>query len=61
MSGKRIRGTLRALRRLDEIGAYVQKDNPEAAARVVAPDRVGRRYIGGLARSRARRSHQGHA
>jgi addiction module RelE/StbE family toxin len=36
MSGKRIRWTLRALRRLDEIDAYIQKDNPEAAARVVA-------------------------
>ncbi len=36
MSGKRIRWTLRALRRLDEIGAYIEKDNPDAAARVVA-------------------------
>lgn len=36
MSGKRIRWTLRALRRLDEIGAYIEKENPDAAARVVA-------------------------
>ncbi|MFK0278651.1 type II toxin-antitoxin system RelE/ParE family toxin [Ensifer sp. NPDC090286] len=36
MSGKRIRWTLRALRRLDEIGAYIERDNPDAAARVVA-------------------------
>ena len=36
MSGKRIRWTLRALRRLDEIGAYIEKDDPDAAARVVA-------------------------
>ncbi|TCU18472.1 type II toxin-antitoxin system RelE/ParE family toxin [Rhizobium sullae] len=36
MSGKRIRWTLRALRRLDEIGASIEKDNPDAAARVVA-------------------------
>ncbi|MGY5780285.1 type II toxin-antitoxin system RelE/ParE family toxin [Rhizobium sp. LEGMi135b] len=35
MSRKRIRWTLRALRRLDEIGEYIQKDNPDAAARVV--------------------------
>lgn len=36
MSGKRIRWTQRALRRLDEIGAYIEKDDPDAAARVVA-------------------------
>lgn len=36
MSRKRIRWTLRALRRLDEIGAYIEQDNPDAAARVVA-------------------------
>jgi addiction module RelE/StbE family toxin len=36
MSVKHIRWTLRALRRLDEIGAHIQKDNPDAAARVVA-------------------------
>ncbi|ACI56785.1 addiction module RelE/StbE family toxin [Rhizobium sp. BK619] len=36
MSGKRIRWTLLALRRLDEIGSYIEKDNPDAAARVVA-------------------------
>lgn len=36
MSGKRVRWTMRALRRLDEIGAHIQKDNPDAAARVVA-------------------------
>lgn len=36
MSPKRIRWTLRALRRLDEIGAYIEQDNPDAAARVVA-------------------------
>ncbi|MBB4236165.1 type II toxin-antitoxin system RelE/ParE family toxin [Rhizobium esperanzae] len=36
MSSKRIRWTYRALRRLDEIGAYIEKDNPDAAARVVA-------------------------
>ncbi|CDM59000.1 MULTISPECIES: type II toxin-antitoxin system RelE/ParE family toxin [Rhizobium] len=36
MSGKRIRWTLRALRRLDEIGARIEQDNPDAAARVIA-------------------------
>ncbi|APO65752.1 toxin-antitoxin system toxin RelE/ParE family protein [Rhizobium gallicum] len=36
MSGKRIRWTLRALRRLDKIGAHIEQDNPDAAARVVA-------------------------
>lgn len=36
MSRKRIRWTLRALRRLDEIGAYIEQDNTDAAARVVA-------------------------
>jgi addiction module RelE/StbE family toxin len=36
MSEKRVRWTKRALRRLDGIGAHIQKDNPDAAARVVA-------------------------
>ncbi|CAN7305825.1 type II toxin-antitoxin system RelE/ParE family toxin [Rhizobium sp. LjRoot30] len=36
MSGKRIRWTLRALRRLDQIGEFIAKDDPEAAARAVA-------------------------
>lgn len=36
MTAKRIRWTLRALRRLDEIGAYIEQDNPDAAARVIA-------------------------
>lgn len=36
MSRKSIRWTLRALRRLDEVGAYIEQDNPDAAARVVA-------------------------
>lgn len=36
MKQKRIRWTVRALRRLDEIGAYIEHDNPDAAARVVA-------------------------
>jgi len=36
MSNKRIRWTQRALRRLDDIGAYIENDNPDAAARVVA-------------------------
>ncbi|WP_105402657.1 MULTISPECIES: type II toxin-antitoxin system RelE/ParE family toxin [Neorhizobium] len=36
MKQRRIRWTLRALRRLDEIGAYIEHDNPDAAARVVA-------------------------
>ena len=36
MSGKRIRWTLRALRRLDEIGAHIEQDNPDATARVIA-------------------------
>ncbi len=36
MSGKRIRWTLRALRRLDQIGETIQKDDPDAAARVIA-------------------------
>jgi len=36
MAAYRIRWTRRALRRLDEIGAYVERDNPVAAASVVA-------------------------
>jgi len=36
MSRKRIRWTLRALRRLDEIGAHIEQDNADAAARVIA-------------------------
>ncbi len=32
----RVRWTIRALRRLDQIGAFIEKDNPNAAARVVA-------------------------
>jgi addiction module RelE/StbE family toxin len=31
-----VRWTTRALRRLDQIGAFIEKDNPKAAARVVA-------------------------
>lgn len=36
MTAKIIRWTKRALRRLDEIGAYIEKDDPSAAARVVS-------------------------
>lgn len=36
MSMTPVRWTLRALRRLDEIGAYIEQDDPDAAARVVA-------------------------
>lgn len=36
MSRKRVRWTLRALRRLDEIGAHIEQDNPDATARVIA-------------------------
>jgi addiction module RelE/StbE family toxin len=36
MSQPRIRWTKRALRRLDEVGAHIDKDDPAAAARVVA-------------------------
>lgn len=36
MKQRRIRWTVRALRRLDEIGAYIEHDDPDAAARVVA-------------------------
>lgn len=36
MSQPRIRWTKRALRRLDEVGAHIEKDDPAAAARVVA-------------------------
>lgn len=36
MSVKRIRWTSRAVRRLDEIGAYIAKEDADAAARVVA-------------------------
>lgn len=36
MSDRRIRWTLRALRRLDEIGVHIEKDNPAAAARVIS-------------------------
>ncbi|MBZ9732081.1 MULTISPECIES: type II toxin-antitoxin system RelE/ParE family toxin [unclassified Mesorhizobium] len=33
---KRTRWTQRAVRRLDQVGAFIEKDNPTAAARVVA-------------------------
>lgn len=36
MSRRTIRWTKRALRRLDEIGAHIAEDSPEAAARVIA-------------------------
>lgn len=36
MTQRRIRWAVRALRRLDEIGAYIEKDDPDAAARMVA-------------------------
>lgn len=36
MKQRRIRWTVRALRRLDEIGAYIEQDDPDAVARVVA-------------------------
>lgn len=36
MSQRTIRWTKRAVGRLDQIGAYIAKDNPAAAARVVA-------------------------
>ena len=36
MSQPRIRWTKRALRRLGEVGANIEKDDPAAAARVVA-------------------------
>jgi addiction module RelE/StbE family toxin len=36
VSRKAIRWTKRALRRLDEIGGYIENDSPEAATRVIA-------------------------
>lgn len=36
MTPRTIRWTRRALGRLDQIGAYIAHDNPEAAARVVS-------------------------
>lgn len=36
MNQRRVRWTIRALRRLDEIGAYIEHDDPDAAARVVS-------------------------
>lgn len=36
MKPLKIRWTLRALRRLDEIGEHIEKDDPAAAARVIA-------------------------
>lgn len=36
MSGHTLRWTHRAVRRLDHIGSYVAKDDPDAAARVIA-------------------------
>ncbi|MBM3092809.1 type II toxin-antitoxin system RelE/ParE family toxin [Ensifer sp. T173] len=36
MKQRRIRWTVWALQRLDEIGAYIEHDDPNAAARVVA-------------------------
>lgn len=35
MSARPVRWTKRALRRLDQIGDYIAKDNPDAAAAVV--------------------------
>jgi toxin ParE1/3/4 len=35
MTGRALRWTRRALRRLDQIGAHIALDNPEAAASVV--------------------------
>lgn len=35
MSGRALRWTRRAVRRLDQIGTYIAKDDPDAAARVV--------------------------
>ncbi|TCL95755.1 addiction module RelE/StbE family toxin [Rhizobium sp. PP-WC-2G-219] len=36
MSGRTLRWTQRALRRLDDIGAYIEKDDPLTAARVIS-------------------------
>lgn len=36
MTPRTIRWTRRALGRLDQIGAYIARDNPDAAARVVS-------------------------
>ena len=36
MSSRKIRWTRRALRRLDSIGEHIAKDNPDAAANVIA-------------------------
>ncbi|WP_257170383.1 type II toxin-antitoxin system RelE/ParE family toxin [Bradyrhizobium sp. SRS-191] len=41
MSRLAIRWTIRALSRLDQIGAYIAENNPTAAARVVARIVVG--------------------
>ncbi|GAA5623544.1 toxin RelE2 [Brucella sp. NBRC 12952] len=35
MTAPTLRWTRRAVRRLDQIGAYIAKDNPDAAARIV--------------------------
>ncbi|CEJ13288.1 Toxin RelE4 [bacterium YEK0313] len=36
MSGRSLRWTRRAVRRLDQIGFHIAKDDPQAAARLVA-------------------------
>ncbi|MDN5927264.1 MAG: type II toxin-antitoxin system RelE/ParE family toxin [Hyphomicrobiales bacterium] len=36
MNDRAVRWTRRALRRLDEIGGYIERDNPNAASRVIA-------------------------
>lgn len=36
MSGRIVRWTSRANRRLDQVGEYIERDNPAAAGRVVA-------------------------
>jgi addiction module RelE/StbE family toxin len=36
MNERAVRWTRRALRRLDEIGGYIARDNPNAAGRVIA-------------------------
>ena len=40
MSLRTIRWTKRAVKRLDQIGAYIAKENPDAAANVIARPRA---------------------
>ncbi|WP_371412260.1 type II toxin-antitoxin system RelE/ParE family toxin [Ensifer sp. NM-2] len=61
MKQRRIRWTVRALQRLDEIGAYIEHDDPDAAARVVARLVASVDMLAELPAAGTHRSHRRHA